>query len=562
MKTPKEKEEMFKAMVLNLVAMFEKGLIEIAPSIRNEVVASFKKLRFDVTGELDISSVDSRIKFLANAAIERQEGFEVREKISLLEIQSSYFKLIQKNFGQWYKVMVNNKSTPHEVAEHFSSPNIDSGNLNEAITPLLNIITEFWDQVADSAYSHLTEDHKSTKAVFGGELFPETDQNIVSKCGIYTDTIIFPCPFMRTKPLIHGMGREEKLYYILRTALEILHYREVAIADVQRPIVVILPDLEMMDETEYNKTQDLGLLDGIYHAQKIFGRNFESADELFEFCHSLDTIEKVLAKVVDKDKLLIDIKDKEPLKVQLQKHLTSQTFTYAESKHPGFLASMLGVGRMGICNELLKKSSTIGGVPLIDSPTSWEYFKWKTEYDAERAYPDKDHSQLHTLKGVGSLSNSNLYWVGQIPHQGLIEIRKSGALDEIRAILSKGVSELVSANNIDYQSTTHRVYNNLNHAFNEHQKRIKHLRNKKWKIAGRDIGSYIVLGSLEIASVCTSIPSIGVSAIVLGKVLDLTDTVNLNPKVTINKWNSIKSESLAQENSSVGLIFKYKPEKS
>ena len=102
-----------------------------------------------------------------------------------------------------------------------------------------------------------------------------------------------------------------------------------------------------------------------------------------------------------------------------------------------------------------------------------EYFKWKLEYDSERTYPDKDYSKLHIVKGLNGLDNSKLQWIGKIPPKGLIELRKNGAINEIREILLKGIDELVNTNQFDFTSTSHKVFNNLNFAFNQHQENIK-----------------------------------------------------------------------------------------
>src|SRR5690606_6034583 len=129
-------------------------------------------------------------------------------------------------------------------------------------------------------------------------------------------------------------------------------------------------------------------------------------------------------------------------------------------------------------------------------------------------------SKMHIVKGLNGLENTKLQWIGKIPPSGLIELRKVGAINEIREILSNGIDELVSANEFDFTTTSHKVFNNLNFAFNQHQENIKKLINKKWKIAGKEFGSWLVMGSVEIASACLGTPLYGLSTVALNQIMD------------------------------------------
>ena len=38
-------------------------------------------------------------------------------------------------------------------------------------------------------------------------------------------------------------------------------------------------------------------------------------------------------------------------------------------------------GRMAQATDISWKSASLGGVPLIDAPTSWQYYNWSLEYE-------------------------------------------------------------------------------------------------------------------------------------------------------------------------------------
>lgn len=534
----------------------KQGKIKFSESMAKGLEESFSKARFDKNGEPDLATIDGRIRSIALAA----EHFDYREKTknlaSLFAIQNKYFLLLEDNFDIFYQEMVKQKLTPHEVANHVAYSKKDIDFLDEAIQPLLNYFQEFWNELSETAYIHIEDQHNSIKAVFGGDLFPQNNENIASKCGIYTDTIVLPCPFMRSRGLFKAWNKEQRVYYLLKLALNILQYKDLALADFEKPIVVILPDKEMISESAFEEIQKLGETDTLFHAEKVFGREFSSLEELLNFGKELDTVDKVLREIKDEQKVLFDTEFKEPLKLQIEKQMSGQSKQLIGTDNPGIIVSMLGLGRMGVCNELLMKSLIVNGVPLIDAPTSWEYFKWKLEYDSERAFPNRNFDKLHVFKGLDGLAHTNLNWVGRIPPEGLIELRKSGAIDEVRAILSNGIEELIKSNELDFISTSNKVFENLNQACLQHQKNILTLKNKKWKVAGKDFGSWIVMGTIEIAAACTGTPFYGVSTVILNQILDPPKLKDL-PK-TFDKLKDIEMENRNLRKSPMGLIFKYK----
>lgn len=558
MKTKEEKEyeERVKRRILILKDLIESGKIQFAESMKETIGQSFLKARFDKNGEPDLDTIDGVIRSIALVAEQIDHQTKMKESISLIDIQRRYFNYIEANFNSFYKMMIENNSTPHKAALYIAYSNQNIDYLNEAIEPILKDIEEDWELIAESGYLHIEDDYDSIKAVFGGDLFPSQDENIASKCGIYTDTVVLPCPFIRSRHMFKIWDKQQRVYYLIKHALNILQYKELALTALDKPIVVILPDKEMIDEFAVEEIKRLGEKDALYHAKTVFGRNFETIEELIEFGKKLNTVDKVLKEIKDPKKVLFDIEINEPLKVQIENQSKGETGQIMGTNHPGLIVSTLGLGRMSVCNEILLKSAKVGGIPLIDAPTSWEYFKWKLQYDSERTHPDKDFSRLHVVKGLNGLTNTNLNWIGKIPPKGLIELRKNGALNEVREILSKGIDELVAANYLDFELTSQKVFNNLNFAFNQHQENIKNLVNRKWKIAGKDFGSWIVMGTVEIAASCLGTPLFGASAFVLNQLMDAPKIKDL-PK-TVDEIKNIEKRKENLKKSPLGLMFNYK----
>jgi hypothetical protein len=217
------------------------------------------------------------------------------------------------------------------------------------------------------------------------------------------------------------------------------------------------------------------------------------------------------------------------------------------------LLASQSLGRMSVSNELLIKSRRLNGSPIIDAPTSWQYLVWKMEYDAEQAENELQSENLHVVRGLSDLANGEMQWLGNIPPESLIEIRKEGAMDEIRNILGQGVNDLIEANPSNFHRSRDQILDNINNAFSQHQKNIDELTAKKWKFAGKDIGSWLVVGSFEVTAAITGLPVWGMATIAADQVLDVPKLKDIPQSI-----RDLSNENQKIKKSPVGMLFNIK----
>jgi hypothetical protein len=207
---------------------------------------------------------------------------------------------------------------------------------------------------------------------------------------------------------------------------------------------------------------------------------------------------------------------------------------------------------MATANELLIKARRLRGTPIIDAPTSWQYFVWKLEYDARDAEQDFHVGNLHVLRGLQNLAEGEMEWLGNVPPEALIEIRKTGAFEEIRAVLGRGVEELATANPDNFYRTTDQVFGNIYSAFKDHRRKVDDLTAKKWRFAGSDIGSWLVVGSLAITAAATGTPVWGLAAIAADQLLDAPKLRDIPKSI-----KQLANETQQLKRSPVGVLFEY-----
>jgi len=478
---------------------------------------------------------------------------EMKKSASLAEIQTTYFDFLDKNFGRFFKIMVDRGLTPHDAGLALSRTPSTVAELIRNLHDFLQAIEGFWEASGPIAIAHVEDMHEALKGVFGGDLFPSSEENIASKCSLYTDTLVLPDPYLRSKHMFARLSDEKKVYYLIKHALNLLQYRELACADITPPIVVVLPDTSALEDEEKQFFYRLGQDDALLHGARVFGRRFGSFEEMLEFCEHLDTVERAAAEVREPDRVLFDTEWEGTLHEQIERATTGDVYSgLVGTANPGVILASQALGRMSTSNELLVKARRLRGTPIIDAPTSWQYFVWKLEYDASRAQEVDGLQDLHTIRGLQTLASNEMRWLGRVPPAALIEVRKAGALGEVRSILAKGVEELATVNPTNFHRTSDLVFDNIHAAFAAHQKNVDELSAKKWKFAGSDIGSWVVVGSLAATAAATGSPVWGLAALAADQLLKAPKLHDIPKSI-----RDLAEETSKQKRSPVGMLFKY-----
>ncbi|EPM4283889.1 hypothetical protein R8N45_04260 [Vibrio sp. 1403] len=546
-----EYEERLRRRLKILQEQMKQGKIHIAEGLK--VANSLQAVRMDVNGVVDLDTVDGLVRSMALAVTEMHDREELKKLASLSEIQNTYFNFFEQNFGGFYKSMLKRKLTPHDAGRAATQSEGSIREVTENLDKLLEFIEQFWTELGDIAHIHVEDQHNNIKGVFGGDLFPAHDENIVSKCGIYTDTIVLPDPFLRSKHVFEKSKPADQAYYLIKHAMNILQYKELACADVDIPIVVVLPDIAALEQEEREFFHELGISDSLKHSEKLFGRKFESLDELLEFSQELDTVERAVAEIADESRFLFDTEWKGDVAAQLKKATESSHTRLIDTNHPGIILANQSVGRMSVSNELLIKSRRLKGSPIIDAPTSWQYLVWKMEYDSSEAESATNGKDLHIMRGLQDLADGDMEWLGNVPPAALVEVRKQGAMDEIRSLLGKGVEGLVQSNPNNFHRSRDQMFDNINEAFDKHKENIKQLRAKQWKFAGTDIGSWLVTGTLGITAAVTGTPIWAIAALGADQILGAPKLKNIPASI-----KSLIEENKKEQMSPVGLLFNIK----
>ena len=544
-----EREELHRRIEL-LQKKLKDGKIKFAPHLIDGFWESMKRVKISPDGMVDPETVDGRVRSLCMFIAYENDRQEWKDAIPLRDIQEGYFQRVNYAFGQLFEMMTEAKADPYKFAGWFSSDEDRVKDCLPVIDEFYNEIMQFWENISDPTWIHL-EDSFDSKAVFTGEIFPDGRSNVASATGLYFDTTILPDPFLKISPMLQFMSNEEKCYDVVRLALQVLSYRSLALADIEKPIVAVLPDRHQLEEGYREFVADCAVSDSIEHTKTLFGQEVQDKDELLAYYSHFKDADEVVRGLIKPDKLVFATEWDGSLAQQMMRLLEEQGEKLG-MKTAGEAVFMHLISRFSQANDAFQRSLQLRGTPIIRAETSWIWYNQMLEYNAGNSELDK-LNDLHIARALNSTVKNEMPWMGNIPPDALIEIRKSGALDEIRNLLSAGLKSVIEANPSNFYRTGDKVFDNLDSAFKEHEKKIKELISKKWTFAGKDIGSFVVVGGVEITAAITGLPMFGA----LGAIAGMTGVIP-TVKDLKEKYKQLRAEESEINSTGIGILLKNK----
>ena len=549
----KEYEERLRRRLKILAEQMEQGKISFAEHLAEEITKSLEAVKVDSNGVVDLSTVDGRIRSMALAVEFGAYREEAKEVASLQDISSNFFDFIEQNVG-WIadeaaKLEFDAGEASHAMSNHPEfvakvAPNIEG---------FLGVLEEFWDSVADGTHFNI-QDLTGSKAVFGGDLFPSYTSNLCSTAGIYVDTIVLTDPFYQSRHIFRSGDAQSQVRYLVKHAVNLLSYREVVRANVAVPMIAFAPFRSSIDKEEQEYLQNIAERDGLKHASRTFGRDFDSADELFAYVAEFKDIDSLVNSVSDEKRVLFNLDDEGTLAEKISAAFEGELrHMIPEGMSVGAFVAINGISRMGQATDVLMKSTYLGGTPLIQAETSWQYFKWKLEYNSVSS-PDDD-MPMHMSQGLMRAAETDEVWLKNIPVDALIEMRTSGAFEEVRNVLSQGVSELALTNPSNFFRTSDQIVDNIRAAFDEHQAELKELTSRKIKFAGHDICAMVGAAALDLTAIASGIPSVGAASWAANQALDLPKW-----KEVPSRFKEIRDDERGLKQSPMGLFLAHKDE--
>ncbi|NKD23555.1 hypothetical protein HED43_01010 [Citrobacter freundii] len=532
----------------------EAGKLKIASHLITGFISSFESIRLREDGKVDPSTVDGRIRAMGAAVNHFVDRENTKNKYSIHDLQEAYFNILFGYFGDFFHLMKSTDSTPHKISSFFSRKLEYVQQIDTSFPDFYNEVRDFWEAASDIGVFHL-QDGSQLKSNFSGDLFPAFHENAVSIAGLYVDTVVLPCPILRVGALHRLADKAEFTRLLLKHVLTCMTYKEVALEEIEPAIVLILPDRR--DFTEDSKEHMMAVCEPyvLAHAQYLYARKFENYEELREFSYAIDSIDAVLKNVKRPERLIFNAEWGKDPRVQLDKLLSDKDRVSRNiiGDHAGMEVFFSCTGRMPQAYSAKRNAQELGSTPYINAGTSWLYYTWLIEYESQNF--DVDNAELKNLHMVHALSHGmqdGFSWLGNVPVNKIIELRRNNLMEEVRSVLSSGVDSLINSSVDSYTRTTQQVIDNVDRAFIEHQRVLAKAKKEKLRIYGLDVLPCLANGVIAIAGAITgNVPlttlSAGLGVVGLPSISDIK-----------SKFKQRQDKLEAYQRSVTGILFSHK----
>lgn len=513
---------------------------------KDDYLASFMRVQLAPDGIVDLDTVDARVRAIALAMSAMRAREEVKASVSLADIQHLYFDKIDSAYGSLYQLMLKENSNPNAIAKWVAS---QDGRLQENVAVARDIaaaIETFWAAAGPASWNH-GEDTTATKGVFGGDVFPTDRFNLASCCGIFFDTVIIPDPLKRLHIMLDLQEDRRNVYDFVRFGLKVLAYKDYAVTDLPQPIAAVIPDKMIADEHYSRMIEEQVAADFLAYMRKCFGVDFVDHDEVQAHVQRFTTSQELVAGFVDCTDVVIFADSSADLAQQLDEY-RAEFSTHPKFDNAGSAFQILVTGRLYQANDLLRRSSELRGSPVLTAPNSWEWFHRKLR-DASVA-PGSNLDDVRVAHALRVAAETELSWLGNIPPAALVEMRTSGAIDEIRALLRQSVTSLNDVSVHDFGATADKFIADLQRALVDHKRTIDELTMKRWKFGGLDVASFVVHGGFAVAAALSQSPTLLVAAALYnlaGPTLKIQDV--------IKRQRDLGRSAKIQSHTPVGMLF-------
>lgn len=507
-------------------------------------------IRLADDGKIDAASVGSHVRAAARASA-GADAYRAMKQISLQEVQTRYFEILDDNFGSIFSEMKRRGLDPQQLARVMAGQDRVVNAFMSDLQEFTAGLAEFWDIHGPIVELHLRE-QRTLKTIFGGDVFPSYTNNIACSVGLYADTIVLPDPLHSLTTYAESLPPKELFRLALKHALNALSYRELALAPLDVPIVVFAPDY-LSDKTYRSVLESAAEADMLQHCSTIFGAHFASQAELDAFLKPLPDCDSILKLAIDPGRILFDVESTETLSTQFANYARDFLKNDSDASRPGIVLRHMLYGRLLVVNDAVLRSNRFGGNPLIDAPTSWRYFQWKNEYREKSILADADARRDALIAKSISLDGREHRMLNGIPTESLIELRKNGALAELREIICRGVSDVESTSESDLTAVGNHVIGNIDAALDDHAKQLERLASERRKFYGFDVSRWMGSSALSIASLL--FPHYKSQIEDVKKAVDLLEPPPL--KEILNRHKELKSDSSRLKLSPAGIMFRH-----
>ncbi|WP_434419236.1 hypothetical protein [Nannocystis pusilla] len=492
--------------VAHLLSHLKSGKLVLSSEQRQELDAELTAVKFDEEGAPILETVSSRLRswarayFIASQGLDRieqgQPEGDVEQTITAPTSNDRTTRTMRELFQHYDNVFcAYTNSKPHlftkgqsfaaairAAARSWESDRGLAERTLRAGSDAMRRLVTFYEE-SGSYLFRAARELPGLKLVLGGtQSFTDKSASAVRSMALYGDTVAIPDPVYRWVE-VEPESEAFPLPRMLQDIHEILALKPLVDADLPFPALIVFPSWEgRLDryDTQTQDSQELMLM-------RFFGHHldahFEDVSEIFDYAqkHSDDVLAKLAAS-----RLLVaygangneDVATQiEMIRSFIKENRTPEFQAFASRVPPAVLAVNMAMERLGPLYHLNENADEMGAAPLMSLPVHWHFYEHLAKVNEGLLIKDQalPPDIVEITKG---LSSSDKHWLGNVPVDILVDLRKRGENQDFRRKLKTQLDELRSVTSSTIAQTVPLVERALQQLATEHERDLTNLRDK------------------------------------------------------------------------------------
>ncbi|MFN0073089.1 MAG: hypothetical protein ACKVVP_16515 [Chloroflexota bacterium] len=425
--------------------------------------------------------------------------------VNLQWVQTEYFGLLEDMLGPMLAAAPSAIENPSRFANFAASRPVIVRDFLKGLPRTFEVMAAFWREHGPVVRAHCLQ-YRGVKAAYGGDLFPLHELRTVPQAAVFADSIIVPDPVDYIgRGLVQLVVDTETIRLFFRHALAALALKSLAFAESEFPILVVAPGNP--SDIGLDALRPLMMGDALYHLNSAIGSTFESIDAAKEWLRTMPSATELERRSINPDRLLADA----GVTGGLEGRFRGWTEYRNETIREGLLGAALpdaivedALGRMGQATAAIERGRTYGAYPLTDAPRSWQYLKWKFEYDAHRYQrPESLGLEARVANRIVQSAEGSSRILGSLGVEALVALRQKGLLTQIREELRHDAAEMYDSDESRREELERQMMNRFQKNLCDAEKRLRGLGARRRKYLRFTVGSAVGNTALAIAGAAT-----------------------------------------------------------
>jgi hypothetical protein len=345
-----------------------------------------------------------------------------------------------------------------------------------------NALIDFYDRNRTAGFN-AAQACGGLKLVLGGtSRFLQSQLDAFRRTALYADTILIPDPVL---PWVESARMEEKFRDInlLEAIFYLLRLKPFVNADLSYPALIVFQSWEKSLEASDNVTKEgINSLANSVLSHHL-GRAFNGLEEIARYAarHESEFLEDVERKGLF---IAPGAESSQPIRTQISEYI--QTIKTWRSEAVALQLTNLPPSQLvfnGILERiapqwhLLENAEELHANPLFALKVHWHYYRLcTTTFDARLL--EEHLVKPETIATIRALAEPRFEWLGNVPIDTLVELRRENENEHFRRTLSEFTSALHESNLEDIERTASEVGRGIASLLGEHQREVRKIEAK------------------------------------------------------------------------------------